>query len=131
MCRVENGAFSWDFANPGGAGAHFNRSPVSFHDNVQVAGTPLFDADQFVLKFNNFWTIETPPGYSMLITHPFNRPDLPFTTLTGLVDCDRYSETFINFPARWHRSGVQWRPAEGHPSGAMRPNASRRLASAF
>ena len=100
--RVENGTFSWDFANPGGAGAHFNRSPVSFHDNVQVAGTPLFDADQFVLKFNNFWTIETPPGYSMLITHPFNRPDLPFTTLTGLVDCDRYSETFINFPARWH-----------------------------
>lgn len=43
-----------------------------------------------------------PPNYSMLSTHPFNRPDLPFTTLTGLADCDRFSETFINFPAHWH-----------------------------
>lgn len=27
-----------------------------------------------------------PLGYSMLITHPLNRFDLPFTTLTGIVD---------------------------------------------
>ena len=27
-----------------------------------------------------------PLGYSMLITHPINRHDLPFTTLTGIVD---------------------------------------------
>ena len=27
-----------------------------------------------------------PLGYSMIITHPFNRHDLPFTTLTGIVD---------------------------------------------
>lgn len=32
--------------------------------------------------------IKTPPGYSVLITHPFNRFDLPFTTLSGLVDSD-------------------------------------------
>src|SRR5262249_784850 len=60
-----------------------------------------FEDDRFVMKFNNFWTIEVPPGFSLLITHPINRHDLPFTTLTGLVDCDRYIDNFINFPARW------------------------------
>lgn len=32
--------------------------------------------------------IHTPPGYSVVVTHPFNRFDLPFTTLTGVVDSD-------------------------------------------
>jgi hypothetical protein len=32
--------------------------------------------------------IKTPPGYSSLISHPFNRYDLPFTTLTAIVDTD-------------------------------------------
>jgi hypothetical protein len=27
-----------------------------------------------------------PIGYSMLLTHPINRHDLPFTTLTGIID---------------------------------------------
>lgn len=31
-------------------------------------------------------SIKIPSGYSMLITHPFNRFDLPFYTLTGMVD---------------------------------------------
>ena len=66
-----------------------------------MAGTPFFRDDTFVIKFNNFWTIESPPGYSLLITHPINRYDLPFTTLTGLIDTDLYKDNFINFPARW------------------------------
>lgn len=32
--------------------------------------------------------IKTPKGYSALITHPFNRYDLPFTTTSGVVDAD-------------------------------------------
>lgn len=39
------------------------------------------------------WTIphsiKTPPGYSFLATHPFNRHDLPFVTLTGIVDAEK------------------------------------------
>ena len=31
---------------------------------------------------------QTPPGYSSLITHPLNRHDLPFMTLSGVVDTD-------------------------------------------
>jgi hypothetical protein len=31
-------------------------------------------------------TLQLPKGYSLLFTHPFNRLDLPFYTLTGVVD---------------------------------------------
>lgn len=36
----------------------------------------------------NPFVIETPPGYSIHLTHPLNRFDLPFTTLSGVVDSD-------------------------------------------
>jgi hypothetical protein len=99
--RVENGTFSWDRDVPSGALMNYSRSPIDFHDNSQLSGTPFFDEDRFVIKFTNFWTFEVPAGYSLLITHPFNRHDLPFVTLTGLVDADAYRDNFINFPAHW------------------------------
>ena len=34
------------------------------------------------------WYYETPPGYSVLITHPMNRYDLPFITMSGIVESD-------------------------------------------
>lgn len=37
------------------------------------------------------WAVITPPGYSMLFTHPLNRFDLPFTTTSGIMDTDQYS----------------------------------------
>jgi hypothetical protein len=99
--RVENGEFSWDQDFPAGVGGNFPRSPVSFHDPAQVTGAPMFDADRFLIKFHNPWTIQAPEGYALLFTHPFNRFDLPFTTLTGMIDCDRYSDMWISFPAIW------------------------------
>jgi hypothetical protein len=99
--RVERGAFSWDREVPSGALTSYSRSPIDFHENNQVSGTPFFEDDRFLIKFTNFWTIELPPGYSMLITHPINRNDLPFVTLSGLVDADLYRDNFINFPAHW------------------------------
>ena len=38
------------------------------------------------------WGIQTPPGYSVLVTHPFNRHDLPFITTSGIMDSDNYSQ---------------------------------------
>jgi len=99
--RVENGEFTWDMEIPPGP-ISFARSPVSLHDASQVAGSPFFEDDRFIVKFHNFWTIEAPPGYSLLFTHPANRPDLPFTTVTGLVDADTYYENVVHFPAQWH-----------------------------
>ena len=38
--------------------------------------------------FKMNWYYETPPGYSVLITHPMNRYDLPFTVQSGIVESD-------------------------------------------
>jgi hypothetical protein len=100
--EVHDGEFSWNFEVPEGFASGFSHSPIDFHDPSQIAGTPFFDDDRFIIKFNCFWTIESPPGYSLLFTHPANRTDLPFTTLTGLIDCDTFHDSPLNFPARWH-----------------------------
>ena len=42
--------------------------------------------NHFVWK--NPYMIKTPKGYSCLITHPLNRFDLPFTTLSAVIDAD-------------------------------------------
>jgi hypothetical protein len=45
------------------------------------------------------WIAKLPRGYSMLYTHPLNRNDLPFHTLSAVVDCDEYYFTmFGNYP---------------------------------
>jgi hypothetical protein len=98
--RVEDGQLTWTGDIPC-ARVKTNSSPLDFHDNNQVKGSPFFEEDRFVVKFNCFWTIELPPGYSLLVTHPINRPDLPFVSLTGLIDADLYRDNYINFPARW------------------------------
>ena len=113
--RVEAGEFSWDADLPQGREVDYARSPLGIHDAAQVAGTPLFNADQFLIKFHNLWTIEAPVGYSLLFTHPVNRFDLPFTTLTGLVDCDRYRDGWINFPAHWRDPGFSGVLPKGTP----------------
>ncbi len=99
--RVENGEFSWDCDLPPSPTAAFARAPIGFHDPGQIAGAPMFDADRFLIKFHNHWLIEAPAGYSLLFTHPVNRLDLPFTTFTGMVDCDLYRDAWIHFPAHW------------------------------
>jgi hypothetical protein len=119
--RVNSGEFSWDLDLPAKGSTSFVRSPIGFHDPSQVMGTPLFDEDQFVLKFHNLWTIETPPGYSLLFTHPVNRLDLPFTTLTGLVDTDRYYDGWVHFPAHWHDTAFSGVLPKGTPVAQCLP----------
>ena len=91
--RVENGRFSWDWPYP--------EAPVAFHFASQVENTPFHAGNVSVLKFINFWAMETEPGVSVLFTHPMNRPDLPFHTLSGMVDTDGFTELPVHFPAQW------------------------------
>ena len=107
--RISEGEFSWDWNPPPNRTGAYSRSPLGVHTNSQAAGTPLFDPEALIVKFMNFWAIDLPPGWSLFCTHPINRTDLPFRTLTGLVDADAYSHGLIHFPAQWidkHFSGV-------------------------
>ena len=39
------------------------------------------------------WEAETPSGYSSFYTHPINRPELPFYTISGVMDTDKWYVT--------------------------------------
>ncbi|AGM10910.1 hypothetical protein M193_gp038 [Halorubrum tailed phage 7] len=78
----------------------FNRDVVSNHNLGQVGGNSFPNHKWPVMKFHNYWTVKVPDGYSALITHPMNRPGLPFTTFSGVVDIDRYFNN-INAPFMW------------------------------
>src|SRR3984893_13155064 len=119
--EVRDCEFSWNFQVPEGFVSEYSHSPIDFHDPSQVAGTPFCEDDRFIIKFNNFWTIEAPTGYSLLFTHPVNRTDLPFTTLTGLVDCDTFYNSPLNFPARWHDTGFNGVLPKGTPVAQCLP----------
>jgi len=107
--KVDRGAFAWNWDIPMPATSGHPRAPLSFHVAAQFAEAPFARAGQAALKFNSFWTIELEEGWSLFATHPVNRDDLPFHTVSGLVDADRFHDGGINFPALWTRpdfSGV-------------------------
>jgi hypothetical protein len=61
------------------------------HTPDQHPGLPSpVGGDNFVLKWSFPFSITTPKGYSCFFTHPLNRDDLPFRTLSGVVDTDNY-----------------------------------------
>lgn len=75
-----------------------NITLVTTHDNEQWAGLPAPDGyTPYVLKWHNELIVSTPPQTSLLITHPFNRFDLPFQIVSGIVDADKYNMS-IQFP---------------------------------
>jgi hypothetical protein len=112
---VDRGELSWDHDLPVGRQLSYPRSPIGFHDPSQMVGAPMADPDRFLIKFHNLWTIKAPEGYAVLFTHPVNRLDLPFTTLTGLVDCDRYHDSWVHFPAYWRDMDFRGVLAKGTP----------------
>jgi hypothetical protein len=99
--HCDRGRFEWHWDLPAPSMPEQTRAPLNFHVAAQLADSPLAEGDRPAIKFNSFWTIELEPGWSLLATHPINRFDLPFHTLTGLVDCDRFHDIGIFFPALW------------------------------
>ena len=97
---VRAGEMSWNWHPPPLPADLLTRAPIGLHVPEQAAGTPLPVAG-FIIKFTNFWTLEAPEGWSILFTHPLNREDLPFRTLAGVVECDRFRDGLVHFPALW------------------------------
>ena len=46
---------------------------------------------------------------------PMKASQMPFTTLTGLVDCDHYHDAWVHFPARWHDANFNGVLPKGTP----------------
>jgi hypothetical protein len=72
--------------------------PIGWHENRQWDGLiKPENCYDFVYKWENYLIIKTPRKYSTLFTHPHNRFDLPFYTLSGVVDTDKYNLP-VHFP---------------------------------
>lgn len=72
------------------------------HKAAQIAGSPYGESQygKNPMKFNSPWIIKTEPGWSVLITQPFNHGTSPFHIMTGIIDTDNY-KSFVNFPFIW------------------------------
>ncbi len=130
--RVDGGCFEWNWDQlPITLAPHTGRSPINFHVSDQAVGSPLFENDSLIIKFMNFWTIELEPGYSLFVTHPVNRFDLPFRSITGLVDADIYKDNYTHFPAVWIDRGFSGVLAKGTPVAQCIPILRGRLDITF
>jgi hypothetical protein len=73
-------------------------SPISHHLDFQTENMEIDkNLNPHPFKWTNQWYLKVPKGYSLLITHPLNRTELPFHSLTGIVDADVHP-VIINFP---------------------------------
>jgi hypothetical protein len=113
--HVEDGRIRWDDEALANLPASEPRSPLGWHPLAQVTGTPFGDQGRPVVKFMNFWSIETEPGWWLFVTHPVNRPTTPFHTLSGYVATDRFKDVPINFPALWVDPGFRGVIPRGTP----------------
>ena len=74
------------------------RPIVDRHLEIQIDGIDLPDEyHPQPFKWINMFVVETPRGYSSLFLHPLNRPDLPFYSLSGVVETDTFPVQ-VNFP---------------------------------
>lgn len=48
------------------------------------------DYYQNEFTWQTHWEAQTPDGYSSFYTHPINRPELPFYTISGVMDTDKW-----------------------------------------
>ncbi len=72
----------------------FNIKPVStreedYGSTVFLPGFAGFY--NFEVHWNTFWEPKTPKGYSTFYHHPSNHFDLPFQTMSGIIDTDKWS----------------------------------------
>lgn len=63
--------------------------PIFNERSTDELPTPANHYDKH-LAWCMHWGIKTPPGWSTLFTHPMNRTDLPFTTVSGIINTDKY-----------------------------------------
>lgn len=75
-----------------------NTDIVKSHMSEQYKNFPIPDEfEKFVYKFEGFYIIKTPPGYSTLFLTPMIRDNQPFFIIPGVVDTDKHNVP-INFP---------------------------------
>jgi hypothetical protein len=68
---------------------------IQYQEHFQSHVKQSHGYDPFLYAWSTYWRLKTPEGVSCLFTQPLNRTDLPFMTLSGIMDTDK-----------WHGSDV-------------------------
>lgn len=113
--HMADGQLSWDWDMPATPDAPITRAPLGAHVPEQASGAPIDLDGRLAIKFTNYWTLETEPGWQLLFTHPLNRPDLPFQTLSGVVHTTGFGLGYVHFPAVWTDPGFTGTLPRGTP----------------
>ncbi len=96
-------------------------APIGFHAPSQLSGAPMGREGMDIVKFNNFWTVDLEPGWSILVAHPSHQSDLPFRTLSAVIDADRYRDVVIQIPTLWLAGDRPCQLAAGTPIAQIFP----------
>jgi hypothetical protein len=95
-------------------------APAEVQPQEILANFPIpFGHSPTSFRWATDWQIITPEGYSLWITHPSHRYDLPFTTITAFVDTDKHpNNLFLPF---FIRDGFEGIIPEGTPIAQVIP----------
>lgn len=83
----ESGRFSYSYPGAPGIFKVRESSGLSNRTTAAIKNNTYLDSE---FAWLTTWLPKLPKGYSALITHPLNREELPFFTMTGIVDADKY-----------------------------------------
>lgn len=81
------------YVNPTPEGPYFQwamNDAIHFHPIEQVEKYPGITVEKSIPKWNNKWSIKTPPGYSTLFIPPVHRESV-FQIMPGIIDTDKYN----------------------------------------
>lgn len=71
---------------------NYHTDPISKREKTSLRlDKKMWHGEEFAWKTQ--WEPQTPEGYSSLYIHPLNRIDLPFFTLSGIIDTDNWPIT--------------------------------------
>ena len=80
---------------------------IQYQEYFESHITAMPGFDPFLYAWSTYWRIKTPLGVSCLFTQPLNRTDLPFFTLSGIVDTDSWhGSDVLNFALKQGFEGV-------------------------
>jgi hypothetical protein len=96
---------------------HFAHGPtiISARNTINMPHNDYFLNYEFIWHMP--WLPKVESGYSCLFTHPFNNFQLPFTSLTGIIDSDIYychdsnAKPSANYPFYLHKNSDGFIPA--------------------
>ena len=95
-------------------------TPADMQPSEVLGNFPIpFGHNSTSFRWTTDWQVITPIGYSLWITHPSNRYDLPFTTINGFVDTDKHPNNLL-FPF-FIRDGFEGIIPEGTPIAQVIP----------